>query len=106
MKETEEKVYVPSGKTYEIKTIDQLVNVATPENVDELAKDLYVWLCTVTGLFAKLKKDHPSLAKKTNSQIAKNTFVWIDDGKDNMSFRGVSTETGEVTEFNSDQPTK
>lgn len=92
----EKKEYKPSGKTFHIKTINQLVNVATAENVDELAKDLYVFLCRITHLFDEMRKNHPNLAKKTNSQIAESRFIWIDDGKDEESLTVTIKETGET----------
>jgi hypothetical protein len=95
----EKKEYKPSGKTFHIKTINQLVNVATVDNVDELAKDLYVFLHRMTHLFDEMRKNHPSLAKKTNSQIAESSFIWIDDGKDEESLRVVIKDTGEIAEI-------
>jgi len=88
--------YTPSGKRYEIKTFDQLINVATVDNLDMIACDFYIWLNTVVHAMKDFKEKNPKFAHKPNSKIVKVGFTWIDDGKNDMN--GVTltnTTTGE-----------
>ena len=85
-------------KTYEIDTFEKLLNVANGSNVQNLAIDLAQWLIYCTNTIEQLREKHPELCKgKTNHEIAKCTFIWIDDGKNDLNnVKLVKKETGEV----------
>lgn len=72
-------------KRYEIETIEQLVNVCNSENFDRLTLDFLLWLDFTNKQFESIRKKHTKLKNHTNSQIAKVTFVWIDDGKNGIT---------------------
>lgn len=86
-------------KEYEIETLEQLVNIVTPENFERLTIDFLSWLNYVNLSFAKIKEKE-NLKDKLNSEIATVKFVWVDDGKNKI--KGVkikNTTTGEITEI-------
>lgn len=60
---------------YEIKTIDDLFNVVTVDNVENLAEDLKSWL----SICASMKAVAKVLGEEDDLQHLK--FTWIDDGK-------------------------
>jgi hypothetical protein len=85
------------NKTYEIETLEQLVNISTTENFERLAYDFLAWLQYNNLIFEEYKK-MPEYKDKLNSDIAKVKFVWTDDGKTGVvSFKITNTSTGEVT---------
>jgi len=84
-------------KKYEIETLEQLVNITTPDNFERLSIDFLLWLNQVNQTFAKLK-EREEYKDKINSDIAKVKFIWIDDGKNELkSMQLKNTTTGEVT---------
>jgi hypothetical protein len=84
-------------KEYEIETIEQLVNIVTPENEQRLGIDFLLWLNHVNHTFVKIKENHPEYKNKLNSEIAKTKFIWVDDGKnDLLNIKLKSKETGEI----------
>jgi hypothetical protein len=84
-------------KKYEIETLEQLINITTPDNFERLSIDFLLWLNQVNQTFAKLK-EREEYKDKINSDIAKVKFIWIDDGKNEMkSMQLKNTTTGEVT---------
>ena len=84
-------------KKYEIETLEQLVNITTPDNFERLSIDFILWLNQVNQTFAKLK-EREEYKDKINSDIAKVKFIWIDDGKNMLkSMQLKNTTTGEVT---------
>ena len=92
-----ENNYKPTGKTYEIKTLDQLMNVATVENLDMLNLDFYVWMHKVVHFLKDFKEKNPKYANKLNSKIVKVSFVWTDDGKNmDLGINLKSSTTGEM----------
>lgn len=85
------------NKTYEIETLEQLVNITTAENIERLATDFLYWLYQANEIFIKLKES-PEYKDKTNSEIAKVKFVWTDDGETGLtSIKLTNTTTGEIT---------
>lgn len=87
-------------KEYEIETLEQLVNIVTPENFERLSIDFLSWLNFVNQSFAKIKEKE-NLKDMLNSEIATVKFVWVDDGQNKI--KGIkikNTTTGEVTETN------
>lgn len=67
-------------KEYKISTLKDIVNVVTPENMDNFLIDLRMW-------FQRVQKDNGKLKleisfKGISAQLLDPTsFVWIDDGK-------------------------
>lgn len=83
-------------KKYEIETLEQLVNITTPENFERLSIDFLLWLNQVNQTFAKIK-EREEYKGKINSDIAKVKFIWIDDGKNELKdIQLKNTTTGEV----------
>jgi hypothetical protein len=83
-------------KKYEIETLEQLVNITTPENFERLSVDFLLWLNQVNQTFAKIK-EREEYKDKMNSDIAKVKFIWIDDGKNDLkNIQLKNTTTGEV----------
>jgi hypothetical protein len=72
-------------KRYEIETIEQLVNICTPENFQSLATDFLTWLDFANQMFADLKKSD-EYKGKLNSEIASVKFIWLDDGKEGLKY--------------------
>jgi hypothetical protein len=69
------------NKTYEISKLSQICNIVNDDNIDLILSDF--------GL---------GLKKLTNSEIAKATFNWTDDGISELSaVHFTSKETGETT---------
>lgn len=65
---------------YKIKTIEELVNVATPENFQCLMTDLQSFIM---------------LAKRIDAEMDRTCFNWIDDGKSDVNLNLIFPE-GEV----------
>lgn len=88
-------------KKYEIKSFEQLVNIANDENVERLATDLALWLLHAAGHYKLIRKSHPEETKdKTNWEIGECAFMWIDDGKNEyLGTKLTDKATGEVTEI-------
>lgn len=82
-------------KRYEIKTIEQLVNVSNVENFERLSMDFLLWLNYINNWLHKFKEANP------NSEQPKiDTFIWIDDGKNELkNIQIKNTKTGEVTNY-------
>lgn len=98
------------NKKYEIDTLEQLVNITTPENFERLSVDFLLWLSYVNNIFAELKKQ-TNYKGKLSSEIAKTKFVWIDDGKNEVkSIIFKNTTTGKIkiikNKKNEKQPTE
>jgi len=70
-------------KKYEIETLEQLMNITTPENFERISVDFLLWLNYTTETFAKMK-EREEFKGKMNSDIAKVKFIWIDDGKNEL----------------------
>jgi hypothetical protein len=85
------------NKTYEIETLEQLVNITTAENLERLATDFIYWLDYCNQMFIELRKS-PENEGKSNSEIAKVKFIWTDDGEEGLTrIKLTNTNTGEIT---------
>lgn len=86
------------AKEFHIDSFEKLFNVATPENIDRLSIDLFKWFIYSQKMIEQIKEKHPKETKdKLNSEIAKCTFLWVDDYKNDII--GVdlhNRQTGEV----------
>lgn len=80
-------------KQYEVTTIADLVDVVNLENVDALSVDIANFLKTLAGTYGLERIMSPTECEgKKNSEIATCTkFVWIDDGKHEMTVTVHST---------------
>lgn len=87
-------------KRYEINSFKELINVVTPENFENLSADFLSWLAYSMIAINELRKSNPKkYAKKTNWEISECSFVWIDDGKNDLKeIRLIDQNTGEVTQ--------
>lgn len=88
-------------KEYNIDSLEKLVNVANKENIERISIDLLLWLNHLVEVFYKIRKDMPEETKgKTNSEIAKVSFKWIDDGSNGLREAILeNSETGEETKI-------
>ena len=88
------------AKEYHIDSFDKLFNVATPENIDRLSIDLFKWFMYSHKMIEQIKEKHPKETKgKLNSEIAKCTFLWVDDGKNDLIGVDIhNNKTGEIFE--------
>jgi hypothetical protein len=87
-------------KEYEIDSFEKLVNVVNRENIQSLTSDITLWLMYVIETYEKIREAHPELADKSNWDIAKCHFTWVDDNRnDILSTKIVNRETGEVTKI-------
>jgi hypothetical protein len=85
-------------KEYEIDSFEKLVNVVNRKNIKSLTSDLTLWLMYVIETYEKIREAHPETKNKSNWEIAKCHFIWVDDGKNDMlSTKSIVNETGEVT---------
>lgn len=86
------------AKTYKIKTLNQLLNLANPENIERLSIDFALYLGYYVSVIEEFKKNHPEFKNKTNTKIIKSHFNWVDDGKnDLLGVDLTNTNTGEKT---------
>lgn len=86
------------SKKYEIKSFEQLCNIATDENIQNLATDTALWLLSYQQLISKVRQSNTEYCEgKSNWEIAQGGFDWIDDGiNDITGFKTVVNETGET----------
>jgi hypothetical protein len=74
-----------TGKRYKIDSFEKLLNVVTEENIELLATDLGNWMCTYLLFVKEARIKYPKETEgKTNSEIFKSEFEWIDDGKNDL----------------------
>lgn len=88
-------------KEYEITSFERLCNVVNKDNAENLATDLALWLIYYANCLHGIREKNPELTKgKLNTEIAKGTFTWIDDGKNELrSSTIVNKATGEITKI-------
>lgn len=84
-------------KRYEIRSIEDILNIVNNDNAVNLATDFSHWLMQYANIITKLKTEHPDLCKgKTNFEIVQGFFDWVDDGKNEiLSTTLINRETGE-----------
>ena len=72
-------------KEYPIESLDDLCNLVNSENVQRLAVDTAQWLISYQHSIDLIKKHYPKETEgKSNTEIAKGSFSWIDDGKHDL----------------------
>lgn len=72
-------------KEHPIKSLDDLCNLVNGENVQRLAVDTAQWLISYQHSIDLIRKNYPRETEgKSNTEIAKGSFSWIDDGKHDL----------------------
>ena len=77
-----------TGKEYHIKSFEHLVNVATKDNIGDLSISFMMWLGVTVDIADVLRKGNSLNArqkKQTTWNLLKPTFIWKDDGKNEIS---------------------
>lgn len=85
-------------KQYNIDSFDKLCNAVTVENAERLAIDLAQWIIWYAHAIQQVREKAPKETKnKSNTKIAKASFTWVDDGKNDF-LGGVveDAQTGEI----------
>lgn len=72
------------GKTYEVKTLEDLLNVVNVENVDRLADDVRIWLKDYAMMVSLARALCPDAGTK-NTDYMEAGFEWTDDGKNEIT---------------------
>ena len=79
-------------KKHNIDSLKKLCNTANKDNIEILAIDVANWLISYVNAIEIIRKQMPEQTKDlTNYEIAKGSFVWIDDGKND--FKGMTIKT-------------
>jgi len=87
---------------YEIDSFEKLVNVTNMKNFNSIAKDLVSWLGYTAWMNDNIRQTTPKkyTKDKTNWDLCKCTFIWIDDGHDGMKSIVIKNSlTGEVKNY-------
>lgn len=83
-------------KTYNLKTLEQMINVLNKDNVDLFCKDFELWIKFVIEQIERIKLTNPE-KYQNNYDIGKYEFIWSDDGiNDLTTFKVTNNESGEV----------
>ena len=78
-------------KQHEVRNFDDLCDLVNSENVDILSEDLKNWLVSYHLTIKNLKDNFPEKLKSLkNTEIAKGSFTWIDDGKNDLKGVNIS----------------
>ncbi len=92
-------------KQYEIDSLERLVNLASKGNIDRLSIDLLVWLNYIVEAMSKAREGMPEYKDRTNWDLFRPTFTWVDDGINNINHVKITnSDTGEVTEIYQNKP--
>lgn len=86
-------------KQHEINSLEDLCNLVTEKNAEQLAEDVKIWLISYSSFLSILRTKHPKETKgKKNTEIAAGGFVWVDDGENKLT--GINIEcNGEKIEI-------
>jgi hypothetical protein len=87
--------------------ISDIVDVITPDNIDNFLIDFKSFIETTQNLCKIAKTIAPELKDLKNSEIGEAVFNWIDDGKHDQTqgLRITDPETGKTVEFPMDVDT-
>ena len=89
---------MPTNKTYKIESLNQIANIATKENVNELCHAFRLSLISYVVFVESIKKEN-NLEQTINSDISEFAFEWTDDGdNESQSIKIIDKDSGEVTE--------
>lgn len=95
MKQEKENLTIEhmGNKTYNISTISELLDIVNDDNIENLTIDFATWLHAYLGIMNEVKKLNPSQTKGLrNSEIASSSFVWINDGKNDLKSITITNE--------------
>lgn len=87
-------------KQYDINSFERLCNIINEDNFESLTTDLVMWLSYHVRHMKHLRQVLPKkyTKDKTNWDLGKSSFIWIDDGKSDMKFIQIKNQlTGEVS---------
>lgn len=92
-------------KEHTVNNFEDLLNLVTKENVDNLSVDIYQWLRAYVFMIEKVRNDMPDVCDgKNNWDIVSANFKWIDDGKtDFLGFTVGVNGTDQVIDIKSDK---
>lgn len=84
--------------TYEIDSLERLINVANEENFERLIVDFSFWLAYTINLAEKMRKSNPEKHKdKLTTEMFDSKFIWTDDGVSGVtSVKLTNKSTGQV----------
>jgi hypothetical protein len=68
-------------KHYPVRSLDDIGDTLTPENAERFLIDVVLAFKSYMEVMHELKKAHPELNDKKNSDIMKFGFDWVDDGE-------------------------
>ena len=85
---------------YEINSIDDICDTLTTENYVRFMTDVISSFTFYLESANAVKKLHPEFAHLKNSEIAKFSFVWIDDGKNDVKSITIKGPEGQETKIN------
>lgn len=88
-------------KTYEIRTISDLMRVVNNENCDRLVKDLSAWLALMSIAKSLAAKEGVDL----DADVQCGVFRWIDDGEHDITVT-MQDGSGNAVEIMSTKGTK
>lgn len=88
-------------KEYRLVSIADILDVVTPENLENFLIDFKSYIQTSHALFGMAKLLDADSAKLKNSEIGESIFNWIDDGKHDATggLRITDNETGKTTDL-------
>ncbi len=88
----------PTGKTYRISSLEQLLDVLTEENAERLLGDFALFALQYNNVVEHMRKASPELCEgKSNSELLTAQFEWTDDGINKITSMEVeNTKTGEI----------
>ena len=69
------------SKEYRLVTVSDIVDVLTPENIDNFLIDFKSFIETAQNLCDIARAIDPAMKDKKYSEIGQVVFNWIDDGK-------------------------
>jgi hypothetical protein len=89
------------SKKYRLVTIGDIIDVLTPENIDNFLIDFKSFVESAQNLCVLARVIDPSLKDKKYSAIGEAVFNWIDDGKHEQTggIRITDPTTGEQVDF-------
>lgn len=88
-------------KEYRLVTVADIIDVLTPENIDNFLIDFKSFIKSIPNLCDLAREIAPELRDKKYSELGEAVFNWIDDGKHEESggLRITNPYTGEEMDF-------
>jgi len=76
---------MPQNKTYEIKTVQDIFECVTTENIDRFMKDF-------VGIFLSLAEIKENSTEEEIQDLKIGSFMWTDDGENNLTIELIEKE--------------